>query len=110
AALHKEYGVFLCPSRYDTQGVSRDEGRASGLVAVVSDVAAIPEFVDSDSGFIVGDGDYKGLARAIFSLYESEDLFKRLSKESAVRVRNQVDKKHIVREELALIAGVGHGL
>src|SRR5690606_37063715 len=30
AELHKQYGVFLCPSRMDTQGVSRDEAMGSG--------------------------------------------------------------------------------
>lgn len=110
AALHKDYGVFLCPSRYDTQGVSRDEGRASGLVAIVSNVAAIPEFVDLDSGVLVEDGDYAGLARAVSGLYKDEELFMRLSENSVERVRKQVGKKHIVCEELALIAGVGHGL
>jgi len=110
AALHKDYGVFLCPSRYDTQGVSRDEGRASGLVAIVSNVAAIPEFVDLDSGVLVEDGDYAGLARAVSGLYKDEELFMRLSESSVERVLKQVGKKHIVCEELALIAGVGHGL
>jgi len=110
SALHKDYGIFLCPSRYDTQGVSRDEGRASGLVAIVSNVAAIPEFVDLDSGVLVEDGDYAGLARAISGLYKDEELFMRLSENSVERVRKQVGKKHIVCEELALIAGVGHGL
>ncbi|MGK8436045.1 FkbM family methyltransferase [Ectopseudomonas hydrolytica] len=110
AALHKNYGVFLCPSRYDTQGVSRDEGRASGLVALVSNVAAIPEFVDVDSGILVDDGDYVGLARAISSLYEDAELFMRLSENSVERVREQVDKRRIVCKELALIAGVRHGL
>jgi len=52
AALHKDYGVFLCPTRMDTQGVSRDEAMASGLVVVTSAVAAVPEFVDADSGLL----------------------------------------------------------
>lgn len=110
AALHKKYGVFLCPSRYDTQGVSRDEARASGLVAVVSNVAAIPEFVDMDGGILVDDGDYVGLARAVSALYKDAGLFMRLSQNSVERVREQVDKRRIVCEELALIAGVRHGL
>jgi hypothetical protein len=31
ATLHRDYGVFLVPSRMDSQGVSRDEAMASGL-------------------------------------------------------------------------------
>ncbi|MBN2992439.1 glycosyltransferase [Pseudomonas cedrina subsp. fulgida] len=54
AELHKHYGVFLCPSRMDTQGVSRDEAMASGLVPLTSRVGAIPEFVDDACGFFSG--------------------------------------------------------
>jgi glycosyltransferase involved in cell wall biosynthesis len=32
AALHKEYGIFLCATRWDSHGVSRDEAMSSGLV------------------------------------------------------------------------------
>ena len=52
AELYKQYGVFLCPSRSDTQGVSRDEAMASGLVPVTNGVAAIPEFVDDSCGIL----------------------------------------------------------
>ena len=52
AALHREYGVFLVPSRMDSQGVSRDEAMASGLVPVTTRIAAIPEFVDADCAFL----------------------------------------------------------
>src|SRR5690606_8282186 len=65
AELHKEYGVFLCPSRMDTQGVSRDEAMASGLVPVTTAVGAIPEFVDEFSGVVVPPEDARALAEAI---------------------------------------------
>ena len=42
AVLHRQYGIFLCPSRMDTQGVSRDEAMASGLVPITNSVGAIP--------------------------------------------------------------------
>ncbi len=40
--IHKQYGVFLVPTRMDSQGVSRDEAMASGLVIITNSVAAIP--------------------------------------------------------------------
>jgi glycosyltransferase involved in cell wall biosynthesis len=52
AALHKEYGIFLSPTRMDAQGVSRDEAMASGLVPVTNAVTAIPEFVDDRCGIL----------------------------------------------------------
>ncbi|TQR28849.1 hypothetical protein DMB92_08920 [Campylobacter sp. MIT 99-7217] len=39
--LHKEYGIFLNPTRWDSQGVSRDEAMSSGLVPITNKLAAI---------------------------------------------------------------------
>ena len=51
AKIHKNYGIFLIPTRMDSQGVSRDEAMASGLVPITNNVAAIPEFVrDKEKG------------------------------------------------------------
>jgi glycosyltransferase involved in cell wall biosynthesis len=63
AALHKEYGIFLCPSRWDSQGVSRDEAMSSGLVPVTSSIAAIPEFVDEDCGVLAPAENAEGLSK-----------------------------------------------
>ncbi|WP_457787448.1 FkbM family methyltransferase [Pseudomonas sp. PL-6] len=102
AALHKKYGVFLCPSRYDTQGVSRDEAISSGLVAVVSDVGAVTEFVDPELTFVVKAESYEGLASSIKCLYENPDLFVRNSRLSSAHACAKVSKKSIVSKELEL--------
>ena len=65
ADLHKEYGVFLTPTRMDAQGVSRDEAMASGLVPVTNAVAAIPEFVDGKCGILAPKNDYLEMAKGI---------------------------------------------
>ncbi|TLE15011.1 glycosyltransferase [Helicobacter apodemus] len=75
AKLHKEYGIFLNPTRMDSQGVSRDEAGSSGLVPVTNRVAAIPEFVDEDCGILVEAEDYVGLANAIEFLYKNPKEF-----------------------------------
>ena len=48
ANLHKSYGIFLCPTRQDAQGVSMCEAMASGLIPITLFNTAIPEFVPSD--------------------------------------------------------------
>ncbi|MBF8647508.1 glycosyltransferase [Pseudomonas pudica] len=100
AALHKEHGVFLCPSRMDTQGVSRDEAMASGLVPVTTGVAAIPEFVDKESGFVVEPESAVQLAEALERLYMDQALFSTLSRQAAERVRGQSDWKKMAALEL----------
>ncbi|SMC67553.1 glycosyltransferase [Pseudomonas sp. URIL14HWK12:I5] len=100
AALHKEHGVFLCPSRMDTQGVSRDEAMASGLVPVTTGVAAIPEFVDKESGFVVEPESAVQLAEALERMYLDQALFSTLSRQAAERVRGQSDWKKMATLEL----------
>lgn len=105
ASLHKDYGVFLTPTRMDAQGVSRDEAMSSGLVPVTSSVAAVPEFVDESCGFLAGPEDHKGLAEAIWTLAHDKELFQRMSKASAARVRNQTAADVIIPLEMKLIFG-----
>src|SRR5690606_7139241 len=62
AALHKEYGLFLTPTRMDTQGVSRDEAMSSGLVPLTNAVAAVPEFVDETCAILAPEEDHLALA------------------------------------------------
>ena len=103
AALHKQYGIFLTPTRMDSQGVSRDEAMASGLVPVTSNVAAIPEFVDEACGFLAPAEDHMALADAIEKLYHDPALFMRLSQAAAQRVRAQSGFDQTILRELELI-------
>ena len=105
AELHREYGVFLCPTRMDAQGVSRDEAMSSGLVPVTNAVTAIPEFVDEDCGVLAADEDAIGMAKGIEMLYCTPELFVSKSAKAAERVRAQSSAKKIVTEELRLIGG-----
>ncbi|MEG0834337.1 MAG: glycosyltransferase [Christensenellaceae bacterium] len=105
AKLYKEYGVFLVPTRYDTQGVSRDEAMSSGLVAVTNAVHAVPEFVDDDCGIVVPAEDYMAMADGIERLYNDPELFLRLSENAAKRVRGQTAPEFTIQKELNLIYG-----
>ncbi|MFC8731653.1 FkbM family methyltransferase [Luteimicrobium sp. NPDC057192] len=103
AALYRENGVFLCPTRQDTQGVSRDEAMSSGMVPVTSGVSAVPEFVDEDCGFLAGAEDAGGLADGIDALYEDPDRFLRMSAAAAQRVRRQSDAARVIEQELGFM-------
>jgi len=103
AALHKEYGVFLCPTRMDTQGVSRDEAMSSGLVPVTNGVTAIPEFVDDTCGILAPAEDAEVMATGISQLYEQPLKFAAMSEAAARRVREQRDAERIIKAELAVV-------
>lgn len=103
ATLHKTYGIFLVPSRLDSQGVSRDEAMSSGLVPVTNLATAIPEFVDSDSGIVANPEDASQLAAGILSLWENAEKFQRLSKAAAQRVRSQSGRQATIDREIQIL-------
>ena len=105
ANLHQDYGVFLCPTRDDTQGVSRDEAMASGLVPITNRVSAVPEFVDDECAMLAAPDDARALADGIARLIEEPSLFVQLSERAAQRVRRQSGSAQTTARELSLILG-----
>ena len=106
ANLHKKYGIFLCPTRMDAQGVSRDEAMSSGLVPITNAVTAIPEFVDDECGILAPSEGAKEMAAGITMLFESPEKFSMMSKAAAARVRHQSDFKIIISKELELFSSI----
>ena len=108
AEEHSRHGVFLSPGRGDSQGVSRCEAMASGLVPVSSAVSAVPEFVaDGVTGLLAPPEDWKGLADRIEQLAADPDLFLRLSDQAAAAARRQCGSDTIIEREIELILGTG---
>ena len=89
----------------DSQGVSRDEAMSSGLVAITTNVAAIPEFVDNSCAIVVEPENPKALADAIEYLYHNPDAFLKLSKAGNNRVKSQSGFKQTILRELELVSG-----
>lgn len=102
-SIFREYGILLIPTRWDSQGVTRDEAMSSGMVIVSNPVAAVPEFVDSLSGVLVEPENGKAIADAVERLYYDPDLFMRLSAGAAERVRRQNGFINTIEKEISLI-------
>ena len=100
---HSRNGIFLVPTRMDTQGVSRDEAMSSGLVPITTNVAAIPEFVDGESGVVVDPEDHIGIADEIERLVGDGDRFSNLSVGAHNRVSKQSSFENTVVKETILI-------
>ena len=104
AALHAEHGVFLAPTRFDSQGVSTGEAMASGLVPVSTRIAAVPEFVrDRETGLLAAPEDPVDLADQIEMLYYDPELFRRLSAAAAAGARQQCGVEATIGREVELI-------
>ncbi|MEE1620709.1 glycosyltransferase family 4 protein [Zafaria sp. J156] len=103
AALHKDHGILLVPTRLDSQGVSRDEGMASGLVPATNLVAAVPEFVDGDCAVLAPAEDGTALAVGIVGLMDDPGLFQRMSEAAYRRASAQSGQAASVERELELM-------
>ncbi|WP_313817035.1 glycosyltransferase family 4 protein [Citricoccus sp.] len=103
AALHRDHGIFLVPSRLDSQGVSRDEAMSSGLIPVTNAVTAIPEFVDEDCAILGGDEDVDALVRGLNHVLSHPALFTRMSSAASERAQRQCGADATVRRELELM-------
>ena len=109
AEEHSRHGIFLVPTRLDTQGVSRDEAMSSGLVPVTNGIPAVLEFADERSAAIAPPGDAAALADGISEMIESPELFQRRSVAAAARVRGQSANDIVIPAELGLLAEAAHG-
>ena len=105
ATLHGKHGVFLCPTRFDTQGVTMGEAMASGLVCITNRVTAIPEYIDDECGILVPGDDPAAYAEAIWRVYKNPQLVPRISEAAGRRVRAQCGFDQTIAREIKLIQG-----
>ena len=99
--LHKEYGIFLCPTRQDAQGVSMCEAMSSGLVPVTTNCSAIPEFVPIEGGMLCENA--ATMTKAIISLIEKPELFSKMSRSAAEFARGKCSITNTIAREIAVI-------
>jgi len=100
--LHEQYGIFLCPTRWDSQGVSRDEAMSSGMAIVTTNTAAIPEFTDPSCAMVARDESSDSVAAKIKNLIEKPSLFSQISANAAKRIRNTICYKKVIPQECKL--------
>lgn len=105
ADLHKEHGLFLVPSRFDSQGVSRDEAMSSGLVPITNPVTAIPEFVDDSCAIQFEESNIPDAIEKIVAVFESPERFVAMSRNAAQRVRTQSGPSNTVAKEMEVLLG-----
>jgi glycosyltransferase involved in cell wall biosynthesis len=106
---HGRHGLFLVPTRLDTQGVSRDEAMASGLVPVTNAIPAVLEFADESCAALAPPGDSDALAQAMLEMVRKPGLFLERSKAAAERIRSERSSAVIIPRELGLLEEAAHG-
>jgi len=99
--IHKEHGIFLCPTRQDAQGVSMCEAMSSGLVPITSDNTAIPEFVNANCGFLTRSP--VDIAKAIKKLYFDGELFMEMSKNASEHISAISSNGIVIKKEISML-------
>lgn len=101
-ALHKEYGIFLCPTRQDTHGVSMCEAMSSGLVPITSNNSAIPEYVKHGVTGILTKSPGQ-VAQAVEDLYNHTAKFQKISIAASQSMSEICNIHTIIHKELSII-------
>ncbi|MBA4054337.1 MAG: hypothetical protein C0490_06470 [Marivirga sp.] len=103
--LYERYGVFLCPSRLDTQGVSMCEAMSAGLVPVTSPTGGIPEYTtDGFSSFQVKTP--QEFAEKIEYLYNQPEVFLKMSENARFEVMQKINLSDTVKKEIDLFQSI----
>jgi glycosyltransferase involved in cell wall biosynthesis len=90
-------GIFLGPTRQDSQGVIMCEAAACGLVPIVSNNTAIPDFVDPNFGFLCNT--IKDFTNSIKVLIQDPDRYEKMSFLAHKKMK-ELDSKNIIQKEL----------
>ena len=104
ADAHKQHGVFLNPTRWDSQGVSRDEAMSSGLVVVTNKVAAVPEFISESEGALFEAEDVTDMVEKIKEIIRNPSEFLSKSQAAKRRVDSQCGFENTIEQEIKLIS------
>lgn len=102
--LHGRHGIFLCPSRFDTQGISLGEAMASGMLCITNRVAAIPEFADNTCAALVEPNNPAAFAEAMWRFAHDSAASSSVARAAARRVRSQCGFAATIDRELKLIS------
>ena len=103
AEVHKENGIALFATRYETQGVSAAEAAMSGLVVISNSVAAVPEMFDKKFKVLAKNEDYKEMANIIERIYNNPNEFKKLSKAMHDNVLKKYGYDATMKKELKVL-------
>lgn len=101
--IHKENGIGLFPTRYETQGVSALEAAMSGLVVITGNVAAVPEVFDNNSKILCEDENYVEYANKIEELFYNPEEFCELSKQISENIGLKFNTNEIIQKEIDML-------
>ncbi len=102
SAMHKEHGIALFATRYDSQAVSCCEAASSGCVVVSTLNPGILQEFDAEHNTLCNQENYKEYADVIERLYYNPDEFLDISKKMSEKIKSIYDYEHTIKKELEM--------
>lgn len=103
--MHKENGIGLFATRFDTQAVSSCEAAMSGCVVISSKNVGTCEYIDEKIGTYCDTENIKEYADLIEKLYNEPALFKKMSKQMHDSVMKTCSYNYSIKKDMDLIKG-----
>ena len=101
---HDENGIFLCPTRQDSQGVSMGEAMSSGLVVLTSNNSAIPEFCEHGKTGLLSKSSSE-MVEQYEKIYNNAELFNEISIKASNFISKTCSFKETTDKEIKLLLG-----
>jgi len=109
AQVHKENGIALFASRYDSQAVSSCEAASSGCVVVSTLNPGILQEFDAEHGTLCNQENHNEYADVIERLYYNPDEFLEIGKKMSDKIKSIYDYDHTIKREFEMFASDGAG-
>ncbi|REI31664.1 hypothetical protein DOS81_01225 [Staphylococcus felis] len=102
--IHAKHGIYLGPSRHDSQGVSLNEAMSSGLVPISNAIGGIPDFVHhGKTGFLAERNNVEEMVEYIDNLIKNPNLFLRISQNASKSIQEVTGTDTVINKEIEVI-------
>lgn len=102
AEAHKDHGIALYATRFDSQGVSMGEAAMSGLAVVSSDIEVARAFLPNEQGLLCDVEDPTAYADAIERLYRDPERFVQAGRACYEKAYRLCRREETVNKEIKL--------
>lgn len=103
AEIHKNNGICLNATRFESMGVTACEAAMSGNVLITSKHTATSEYIDESIGTFCETENYKEYADIIEKIYYDPKLFSELSKKMHEEVMGTCSYKYSLKKDIDVI-------
>lgn len=100
--LHLENDFFFIPTKSDTHGISRDEARSSGMIAITNATHAIPEFCNTNNSILLSSLEPEKMSTEIANAMNQRNL-QEISKNGSKEVHNRMGEQNTLSREVDLM-------